>query len=131
MVLVSSLKLSPVPKSNWVLALLSVEPAIVELGVVASAKNLRVQGIHSAQHHRALLASLRVGCNAYATAEEALQGANVVFTASDSADVPSTGQECLVLRLVPGSGFQCPPLQRPWAEEFLGFLGGSLGAGQQ
>ena len=106
---------------QWRLCVLCAAPAIVDLAVCAARHNVQLTGIHCSDHHAALLASLRIGCNAYSTAAEAKKGANVILL-DVWPNLDSAGQDVLVLLLEGSGGLVCAREQLSWAEEFLGYV---------
>lgn len=106
--------------SRWRLSILGVEPLAIDLGVCAARRNVTLAGIYDADHHAALLASLRIGCNAYATSAEACLGANIVV----GGELPSSESESILrLRLGSCGEIVCSEAQLGWAQEFTRFIG--------
>lgn len=69
------------------LALFGTDPRVMDIGLKAVHHNLPIAGIWAADHDNALLASLRLGCCAFAQADEPLRSARWVV----HSELPGTG----------------------------------------
>lgn len=82
---------------NENLALLGLDPAVLEFGQRALHANVGIAGVWSSDHNAALLESLRLGCCAYPDAQELVGRAQrVVFSQIPPGGLPAD-KPCLDL----------------------------------
>ena len=106
----------------WSVAILGVDENTIRLGVAAAGQNMRLTGLHDHNHHEALIASLRFGCNAYASVAEAVREANVVVCGANVGDDVGLPVGVLALRLR-GGDCLCPAAGQVEARRFLDSVG--------
>lgn len=105
------------------LALLGVDPRVLEVGMRAVRQNIPIAGLWAPDHNQALVASLRLGCCAFPRAAEPLAAAHwVVYSELDGA-LPQGLQALNVAQCeLDENVLRCPGLTPDW-EKWLRGLG--------
>lgn len=103
------------------LALLGVDPRVLEVGMRAVRHNIPIAGLWAQDHNQALVSSLRLGCCAFPRAAEPLAQAHWVIYSETDGPLPDGCQALNVTQLeFLGDQIAGPGLSEDWQKWLRG-----------